>query len=203
MQQVLCLFTVQGGVPQIHEDQVDVGSPGQHRDSCGCDVLCREPFGEQAGPFQGALLTFAEFLPRSDLEGHCLAGDGMHQGSTLLAGEDVGVGLLIQLQIVGQDQSRARPGQGLMHRGGHDVCVFHGVRVQAGGDESSEVGHIDPQERADLIGDRAEGCEVQLARVGGPAGDDHLGLLGNGLSTQLVHIDGEGLGLDLIGGDRV
>jgi hypothetical protein len=48
--------------------------------------------------------------------------------------------------------------------------------VQAGGDEAGEVGHVDHEQRADLVGDLAEGLEVELARVGRPAGEQQLRL---------------------------
>ena len=65
----------------------------------------------------------------------------------------------------------------------------HRARVQAGGDQPGEVGHVDQQQRADLVGDLAERGEVELARVGGPAGDDHLRLALLGEPRDLVHVD--------------
>ena len=90
-----------------------------------------------------------------------------------------------------------------MHGGGDDVGVRHRARVQAGGDEAGEVRHVGPEQGADLVGDRAERGEVEVARVGGPAGDDDLRLFGDGLLAQLVHVDPEVVFLDLVGGDVV
>jgi hypothetical protein len=75
--------------------------------------------------------------------------------------------------------------------------------VQSGGDEAGEVRHVGPEQGADLIGDRTERGEVEVARVRGPAGDDDLGLFGDGLLAQLVHVDPEVVCLDLVGGDFV
>jgi hypothetical protein len=66
--------------------------------------------------------------------------------------------------------------------------------VQARRDEAGEVRHVDPQQRADLVGDLAEAREVELARVGRPAGDDDLRLVLDGEALDLVHVDRRGLG---------
>jgi hypothetical protein len=50
-----------------------------------------------------------------------------------------------------------------------------------------------PQVGADLVGDRAEGGEVELARVGGPAGDDDLGAVLTGERAHLLHVDQAGV----------
>ena len=48
------------------------------------------------------------------------------------------------------------------------------ARVRAAGDEAGEVRHVDHQLGADAVGDLAEGAEVDDARIGRAAGDDHL-----------------------------
>ena len=57
------------------------------------------------------------------------------------------------------------------------------------GDEAGVVGHVDHQLGADRVGDLAEGGEVDLARVGGPAGDDQLRLVLGGEPCDLVEVD--------------
>ena len=49
-----------------------------------------------------------------------------------------------------------------------------GLGCSPGRDEPGEVGHVDHQLRADLVGDPPELGEVEVARIGGPARDDHL-----------------------------
>ena len=71
-------------------------------------------------------------------------------------------------------------------------------RVQASRNQAGEVGHVNPQVGADLVRDRAELSEVLVARVGGPAGDDHLRLDLASLLTQLGHIDEVGVLLYLV-----
>jgi hypothetical protein len=70
--------------------------------------------------------------------------------------------------------------------------------VDAGGHEAREVGHVGEEERADLVGDRAEGGEVPEARVGGGAGDDHLRPALTGQRADLVHVDQVGRAVDVV-----
>ena len=65
----------------------------------------------------------------------------------------------------------------------------HRVRVKAGGDQAGIMRHVDHQDRADLVRDRAEGGEVYLARVGRGACDDELGLRLERAGTNDVHVD--------------
>ncbi len=75
--------------------------------------------------------------------------------------------------------------------------------MQPGGDETGEVRHVDHQQRADLVGDLAEAREVELARVGRPAGQQQLRPALAGDARDLVHVDQAALAVDLVGGDVV
>ena len=66
-----------------------------------------------------------------------------------------------------------------------------------------EMGHVDHQVRADRVGDLAEALEVELARVGRPAGDDHLRPVLLGEALHLVHVDQARLAIDVVGDDLV
>ena len=66
------------------------------------------------------------------------------------------------------------PAQRLVRRGGDDVGVLAGVRVQARRHQAGEVRHVHQEDGAHRIGDLAEAAEVDDARVGAAAGDDHL-----------------------------
>ena len=44
----------------------------------------------------------------------------------------------------------------------------------AGGDEPGDVRHVDHEQRVDVVRDLAEALEVDDARIGARAGDDHL-----------------------------
>ena len=49
--------------------------------------------------------------------------------------------------------------------------------MQASRDEPGEVGHVDEQQRPDLVSDLAEAGEVQHPGIGATARDDHLRLV--------------------------
>ena len=71
------------------------------------------------------------------------------------------------------------------------------------GDEAGEVRHVDHQLRADRVGDLAEGGEVEVARVGRAAGDDHLRPVLVGEPRDLVHVDEVVLAAHVVGDDLV
>jgi hypothetical protein len=116
-----------------------------------------EPGGQQ-GPGQGLGvgdhldLIGLELGAQGLAEGHGLGGDDVHQRAALHAGEDLGVQLLAQVGVVGQDHAAARAAQGLVRGGGHDVGVAHGRGVHSGGDEPGDVGHVAHQRGAPLVG---------------------------------------------------
>ena len=56
-------------------------------------------------------------------------------------------------------------------------------------DESDEVRRIAQQHRPDLVGDGAERSEVEVTLVRGPAGDDQLRTVLEGLRAHLIHVD--------------
>ena len=70
--------------------------------------------------------------------------------------------------------------------------VRHRAGVQSGGDHPGDVGHVDPEGCSDLVGDRAEGGEVEQTRIGAPAGDEYLRASLEGLRAHDIHIDEEG-----------
>ncbi len=73
---------------------------------------------------------------------------------------------------------------------GHDVgAVVHRVRVLPAGDEPGDVGGVEHEERADLVGDGAERLRVDDPRVGGGAGDDDLRAVLEGGVAHLVEVD--------------
>ncbi len=165
-----------------------VGAAGEDGDAHLGDVRLDQALGEDAGAVQGALLALLELLGRRDLEGDRLGRDHVLQRTALLTGEDRGVDLLREL-LRRQDHTTARTTQRLVRGGRDDVGVRHRVGVQPGGDQAREVRHVDHQVRADLVRDAAEGGEVELTGVRGPAGHDQLrpGLLGQTLDLVHVH----------------
>src|SRR5699024_802177 len=68
---------------------------------------------------------------------------------------------------------------------------------------AGEVRHVGPQVGTDLVGDLPERGKVQLARVGRPAGDDHLGPVLQGRRPHGVHVDPVRALVHPVGGDVV
>ena len=102
-----------------------------------------------------------------------LAGHRVHERPALQERED---GLVQGLRVLRlrDEHAAARAAQDLVRREGDDVGVRHRAGDGLAGDEPDEVRGVDPELRADLVGDLAELREVDEARVGGGAGDDHL-----------------------------
>ena len=73
----------------------------------------------------------------------------------------------------------------------------------AAGDQSGKVCHVDEVERADFVGDLAHAGEIDDARVGAAAADDHLGALFLRDAFQFVVVDGFGFFGDAVGNDLV
>src|SRR4051794_40067066 len=184
-QPVLGLLAVEIGLAQVHQDEVDVGTAGEHVDPvAGAEQGVRHRLG--AG--DRALLALAEGVGLGDAQRDRLAGDDVLERAALLAGEDGRVDLLGQL-VATDDHAAAGAAERLVDGCRHDVGVRDGVRVHARGDQAGEVGHVDEQVGARLVGYRPEGLEIEVARVGRPAGDDHLGPVLERERADLVHVD--------------
>ena len=186
LEAVLGGLAVEPGRGQVDEHEVDVGAAGEDRDAALLQAL-----GERLGVGDRLALAGAELLAGGDLQRDGLGGDRVHQRPALLAGEDRFVDRF-RVLLAAEDHAAARAAEGLVDRRRDDVGVRHRVGVLAGGDQAGEVGHVDHQLGPDRVGDLAEGGEVELARVGGPAGDDHLRLVLLGEARDLVHVDAAG-----------
>src|SRR5699024_9731501 len=111
-------------------------------------------------------------------------------------------------------EAAARAAQGFVRGGGDDVGVGDGTGILACGHEAGDVGHVDHEPGADGIGNLAHSCPVDMARVGGEAADERLGLVlfGQGLDSVVVEfagcfvnavLDGVGLPAGEVGGGAV
>ena len=65
----------------------------------------------------------------------------------------------------------------------------HRARVRAAGDEPGDVGHVEHEQRAHLVGDLAERLGVDHPRVRRRAGDDEPRPLGLRAVAHLVEVD--------------
>ena len=99
----------------------------------------------------------------------------MHERPTLHAGEEGLVDLLGDLLIVGHDEAAARPAEGLVRRRRHNVRVGKGRGMGAGRAQPGDVGNVGHEDRPALVGDGSELREVDRARVGRVAAEDHPG----------------------------
>ena len=168
---------------------MDVGAAGDHGDPGRSDLRVEQPFGDDLGAAQGSMLAFGELRLGRQLESDRLGGDHVLEWPTLLAWEDRGVDLLRDSGVVAQDHPAPRTAQRLVGRGGDDVRMRHRIGMQAGGHQAREVGHVDQEVGIDQVSDPAKLGEVQLACVGRPARDDHLGSVLERESFNLGHID--------------
>jgi hypothetical protein len=123
------------------------------------------------------------------LEGDGLGGDHVHQRAALQAREDGAVDRLLVLRLH-QDDAAARAAQALVGGRSHDVGVRHRVGVHARGDQAGVVGHVDHEDRADVLGDLGEAFEVDAQRIGRGARDDQLGHVLVRLALHRVVVDG-------------
>ena len=105
--------------------------------------------------------------------------------------------------VLAEDEAGARAGERLVAGRGDEVAVRHRVRVQPGGDEPGDVGHVAEEQRADLVRDRAKALGLDRARVGGGAADDQLRPVLLGQPPYLVEVDEAGLAVDAVADDVV
>src|SRR6185312_14929959 len=131
VQDVFRILAVNGGAPQVDQHEVHVGAAGEQVDAGRLRVGRGKPLGKDLCAADGALLTIFELRLRRELERRGLGGDHVHERTALLAGEDVGVDLLVDVEVVRQDEAGARPADRLVHGGRGDVRVRHRGGVQA------------------------------------------------------------------------
>ena len=103
-----------------------------------------------------------------------LGGDHVLERSALPAREHRLVDRLGVL-LTAHDGAATRTAQRLVRGERDDVGVRHGVGVGAADDEAGDVGGIEHEQRADLVGDRAERLGLEATGIARGAGDDHLG----------------------------
>ncbi|ABA53161.1 hypothetical protein BURPS1710b_A2107 [Burkholderia pseudomallei 1710b] len=184
LERLLDLRALQALRAQIDEQQMVVGA-ARHE----IDAARLQHVAERLRVREHAIDVGLEIVCQRLAERHRLAGDHVHQRAALQAGEHRRVDLLRDLLVVGQHEAAARAAQRLVRRRRDDVRVFDRVRMAARGDHAGDMRHVDHQLRADRIGDRAKPREVELARIGGEAGDDEARLVLLRERLDLVVID--------------
>ncbi len=173
---------------QAEQEQVIVSAAGDHLIAALDEHLCHG-----LGVVDDLLLIGLEFRLHGLLEAHRLGSDDVHQRAALGTGEDGRVELFLDVFVgLGQDQATAWAAQSLVRSGGHHVGEGNRVRVQTGSDQTGDVGHVDEQQRPDLVSDGAKAREIEGLGVGGKAGNDDLRLVFHGQTLDFVVIDQPG-----------
>ena len=134
---------------------------------------------------------------RGFAQGHGFGRDHMHQRSALTTGEHSRVDLLDQLRVC-QDHAATRPAQSLVRREGDHIRDAHWRRMHLRRDETGDVGHVNQEARAALLGNGSKGREIQRARVGRRTGNDQLGPLRKSQVAHAIHVEQLALLLDAV-----
>ena len=193
-QRRLGLATGQAVLADVDEHQVVVGAAGDQVAAPGQEAL-----GQRLGVVGDLLGVAAEGVLAGLGEGDGLGGHHVRERAAehhRAAAVDAG-GVLLG----GQHDAAARAAQRLVRGGGDDVGVRDRVLVAGedlAGHQPGEVGHVDHQGRADLVGDLAHPGEVDPAGVGRVARHQHQRLELAGLRGDLVVVEQPGLGVGAV-----
>ena len=126
-----------------------------------------------------------------------LAGDVVHQGAALRAGEDGlvdGVGVLLG----SHDDAAAARADGLVRRPRHEVRNADRRGVDARGDETGDVGDVREVVGAHIVRDLLNRLPLHDARVRGVPGDDDVRFELLGLVREGLVVDVAGVGVDVV-----
>ena len=86
---------------------------------------------------------------------------------------------------------------------GDDVGEWHWIGMSSAGDQARQMGGVEQEVRADLVGDGFERLGIEAPGVAGGAGDDHLRTMFESQIADLVHVDALVAGSDLVGHEVV
>ena len=166
------------------------------------EAALRQSRSEGFGVGDDLLLILAEFRLHRFLQADRLGRDDVHERAALPAGEQIAVHILGVL-FAAEDEAAARAAQRLVRRGGDEVRVRNGAGMHARRDQSGDVRHVDEKHSAHGLRDFGHAREIDDARVGARADDDHLGLVLLGEAVELVVIDGFGFFGHAVGDELV
>ena len=155
----------------VHQHQVRVGASRDY-----AEARIHQALRQGARVGHHLLLVLHESRLHGFQETHRLGCHHVHQRSALHSGKDHFVDGRAEL-LLRQNEPGARPTQGLMRGRGYDVRVLAGIGMQTGCHQPGDVGHIDEEDCAHGVGDLAKAREVDDARIGAGARDNHLGLV--------------------------
>ena len=144
--------------------------------------------GERFRVGEHLFLIRDEFRRGGVAETDGLRRDDVHERSALGAGEHDFVDIGSEFRFA-KNHAAARAAEGFVGGRGDDIGPIARVGMHTGGDQAGEVGHVDQENGADRIGHLTEAGEIDDARIGAAAGDDHFRLVFLGQARELVVID--------------
>ncbi len=173
-------------------------------------MIVRTPRDDLVAPFhqtgahrarirKNLLLVYGELRLQSFEKRDRFRGNHVHQRSALRPGEYQRAEFPGDLRILARENEAAtRSAQGLVGRGGHDVGVRNGVRIQTRRHESGNMRHVDHEIGTDASGDDGEPCPIDDARVSREPGDDHFRAVLFGQTLHLLVVDLAGVRTDAV-----
>jgi hypothetical protein len=202
--------TIEGLGLEVDEDHVVVGTAS---DKSETEVL--ELVLESLGVVDDLLLVLSELVSLCLLEGNSEGSDGVVVRSTLVTGEDGEVdgtleivegldllaGLLLSLAdtLAEEDHGTTGTTERLVGGSGDNVGVGEGRVVDATGDQTGNMGHVDHEVAADLVANLAETLVVDGTAVGRGTSNDNLGSVHESVLLELVIVDDTSLEVDTVG----
>ncbi len=168
--------------------------------SAGNDVVAaaHQRGGQRLRVFNDAPLVGAELLAEGFFERDGLGGDDVHQGAALNAGKEAFVDRL-GVRLPAEHHAAARAAERFVGRGGDNVRVGYRIGMKIGRHQAGNVGHVDQQEGAGLVGDLAEALKIKDSGIGARTDNQELRPVGHRLRFHFVIIDAAGLAIDAVG----
>jgi len=179
------------------EEKVIVGAAGNN-----AEAMLGDGNGESFGVGDDLLLVGLEAGFHRFFQADRFGGDGVNERTALDAGESEFVELFGECGFA-EDEAAAGTAQSFVRRGGNEIGVGDGARMDAGGDEAGDVGHIDEEERADGFSGAGDALKINDAGIGAGTGDDHFGLMFFGEAFDFVVVDAFVFFADAVGDELV
>lgn len=195
---------------QVDENHVVVGTTSDKSEAKLLELVLKG-----LGVVDDLLLVLSELVRLSLLEGDSKSSDGVVVRTTLVTREDgevdgaleivEGLDLLASLHLsladtlAEEDHGTTGTTERLVGGGGDNVGVGEGRVVDATGDQTGDVGHVDHEVAADLVANLAEALVVDGTAVCRGTGNDDLGSVHESVLLELVVVDDASLEVDTVG----
>src|SRR5215208_1640449 len=183
LERLLQLLACRISLYQVDQDQVVVRPAGDE-----VEPAFEQTIGQSLAIIDDLAGVVFELGFERLTECHSLAGYGVHERATLRPGEDATVHFLGEL-LAAEYHAAAGAPQRLVGGRRDYLAVGDGRRVNPGRHEARDVGHVREEESPDLVGDLTEPLELQDARVGARAGQDHPRVLAQRDLAQVIVVD--------------